>query len=137
MSFDQLALQAALYVRLKAEIPDVPIFANVPQEQPYPYVRIGPIVVGDASAKDVGFVDCQITVSVFFRDATTTENVLGTMKRVSDALHRRAADLNALMAGQAAVTLNREFAQLVEQGEADGNYQNGVQRFRTLIQETA
>ena len=138
---DTLTLQTAIVQRLSAAISDVPTFDEVPQDTAYPYIRIESLNASDQSAKDLGIYLYDVTVSVFSRvsdegGVSGKEPVYAIMKRVAQALHNQPQTL--VMTGYSATTLSCAYEtcfQETGEGQDEGTYYHGVQRYETLIND--
>lgn len=132
--FDQFALQKAVYARLVGNTNGIPVYSNVPQNTPYPYIRIDSILSTDIGTKDARLTDCEIMLSVFFKDTSSSEPVSDALKALYAALDDQQASMP--MVGQRAVMIRCVWQHILQRGEPDDQYMHGMQRYHVIIEKT-
>ena len=121
------ALQMAIYDRLSAGLAPVPVYDDVPENPPHPYVTIGAGDWRQAGDKTVDGQEHRPEIHVWsrYRGRKETKDLQG---RIHGLLHNRPMDL----AGHRLILLRFEFAAVLE--DPDGLTWHGVQRFRALTE---
>ena len=140
---DTLTLQTAIRQRLTAAITDIQTYDEVPQSTAYPYIRIESLNATDMSAKDLGIYNYDVNLSVYCKvsddgGVSGKEEAYAILKRIAAALHNQPQTL--VMTGYAATTLSCAYEtcfQEVGQGQDEGTYYHGVQRYETIINDIA
>ena len=128
MSFSTAVQQITLDV-LQAHAPlTQPIYDNVPQDSPFPYVTIGEDIINQEDTDSELSVFASITVHTWSR-ARGKKELKQIQGVIYDALHRATPTL----AGYKVVTIDFESANSLL--DSDGKTRHGVQTFRMLLEQ--
>jgi len=122
-----LQIQKAVYTALVAAL-DVPVFDNVPQNSPYPYVVVGDDTAVPWDTDDSLGTEATVTVHAWsqYRGRAEAKELL---EQIYAALHRQD------IAVENAVTIESiaEFQQTIV--ESDGLTRHGIIRFRITVDQ--
>jgi hypothetical protein len=122
-----LQIQKAVYTALVAAL-DVPVFDNVPQNSPYPYVVVGDDTAVPWDTDDSLGTEATVTVHAWsqYRGRAEAKELL---QQIYTALHRQD------IAVENAVTIESiaEFQQTIV--ESDGLTRHGIIRFRITVDQ--
>lgn len=133
MSLASNEFQKAVYTRLAAQLPTIPVYDYVPPSSAFPYIRLGTAtsIPSDSQSFDAQEFTLQVHV---YDVAAGKKSVQTIMQNIYTALHHYNSSLS--MTGFACSLLRCEFTQtdVEPQGEGDNDhYQHGVMRFRAII----
>tara|TARA_Y100000114_G_C11758616_1_gene328263 strand:- start:1620 stop:2027 length:408 start_codon:yes stop_codon:yes gene_type:complete len=132
MSIHSFALQQSIYSTLSSgNITDnsgssVPIYDDVPELSPLPYVRIGEEQTSNAGTKTKDANEHILTLDIW-SEYRGRKEIKQIMSQVYNLLHDSAITIS----GASLVNLRCEVQQTLE--EADGITRHGVMRFRALV----
>lgn len=129
-------LRAALYTRLSAALAPVKVWTQVPQGEPFPYVRLGQLTASDDSPKDGELNAYELQVHAFTRDKALKgpEPVEAILSAVHASLHGKDGQI-ALSQGRLVLIRCGFSTAFQEEGDTPDTW-HGVQRYRVLTQDT-
>lgn len=121
-------VQVAIYERLDSAC-TVPVYDNVPQDTPYPYITIGDDTSIEWDTDTETGAEATLTIHSWSR-ANSRSEVKQLQGEVYEALHRH----ELVVPGYSVVTCEQEFSESLPV-EADGHTRHGVQRFRIILEK--
>lgn len=125
---DQDALQAAIFNALDGVPGMPPVYDDVPENVPFPYVVIGDDVSA-AFDDDCGSgADSMVTIHVW-----STYPGRAEAKQILDLIYRTLHRSNLVIAGNVTITIDADYQTTLL--DPDGVTRHGVIRFRVLTRE--
>lgn len=125
---DQDALQAAIFNALDGVPGMPPVYDDVPENVPFPYVVIGDDVSA-AFDDDCGSgADSMVTIHVW-----STYPGRAEAKQILDLIYRTLHRSNLVIAGNVTITIDADYQMTLL--DPDGVTRHGVIRFRVLTRE--
>lgn len=129
-------LRNALHNRLRDALAPVKVWTQVPQGEPFPYVRLGQLTMADDSPKDGEMNEYELQVHVFTRDRTVKgpEPIEAILSAIHASLHGKDGEI-ALSFGRLVLIRCTYSTAFQEEGDTPDLW-HGVQRYRILTQDT-
>lgn len=125
---DQDALQTAIFTALDGVPGMPPVYDDVPENVPFPYVVIGDDVSA-AFDDDCGSgADSMVTIHVW-----STYPGRAEAKQILDLIYRTLHRSNLVIAGNVTITIDADYQMTLL--DPDGVTRHGVIRFRVLTRE--
>tara|TARA_B100000519_G_scaffold96656_2_gene84101 strand:- start:2626 stop:3033 length:408 start_codon:yes stop_codon:yes gene_type:complete len=135
MSLGNFALQSRIYSTLNGDSNltstlGAGVFDEVPQNQAYPFVKIGEFSSVDYGTKDVDGNEATVQIDIYSR-YRGSKQVHDIMDRIHTLLH----NASLTVSGYNLINIRFEFSDIVR--DADGITRQGVMRFRAAILGTS
>lgn len=125
---DQDALQTAIFTALDGVPGMPPVYDDVPENAPFPYVVIGDDVSA-AFDDDCGSgADSMVTIHVW-----STYPGRAEAKQILDLIYRTLHRSNLVIAGNVTITIDADYQMTLL--DPDGVTRHGIIRFRVLTRE--